>query len=509
MANPTDTSQHWANIGALPQEREPEKRQVASQYSEHRFGAWDWRLVRRDRVLDNPGLNMIVLRNPLTFSWPPPSAPSPSAQQSPREKAPSTAMANAIPTPRKIQSPPAKYVSVPTPENRRKRSVGDADSRPVALPVRKRARSRKLDRLVLVTNGASFVGSHIVDALLRSGYAVRGTVRSSRLQEIASSRASRMHEQDLAWVSMDDPASDFKGVLQGVKAVIHVPAPLPSGRMPEETVERSMKEILNVLGQAFAAGVTRVIVTGTWATTMTPSEILTKPFTNYTFTENDFASVSKDEFLKHSNDPGWCYLATQILAERAAYQFSAEHPSLDLTFINPPLIFGPFHEDFLVPPTEGLGPNRHILHLIQGNISTTLPPHFVDVRDVAFAHLRALALPPSFNGEWKRYLISAGTFPWIKAMDYLTHPPKAHPSIASIKRNNNLPICKACGDSLELVLDTDICRPCAAQQNSFTTPPASLHYRYEHFPRTEVPPKMPFRSRWRVSIPVKLRKSWA
>lgn len=33
----------------------------------------------------------------------------------------------------------------------------------------------------------------------------------------------------------------------------------------------------------------------------------------------------------------------------------------------------------------------------------------------------------------------------------------------------------------------DICRPCAAQQNSFTTPSASHHYRYEHFPPTEVP----------------------
>ncbi|KAF8901998.1 hypothetical protein CPB85DRAFT_1158076, partial [Mucidula mucida] len=132
----------------------------------------------------------------------------------------------------------------------------------------------------------------------------------------------------------------------------------------------------------------------------------------------DFASVAKDEFLGHVDDPGWCYLATQILAERAAYQFSAEHPSLDLTFINPPLIFGPFHEHFLVPPTEGLGPNRRILRLVQGNVPPTLPPHFVDVRDVAFAHLRALALPLSLSGERKRYLISAGIFPWIQAMNY-------------------------------------------------------------------------------------------
>ncbi|KAF8880489.1 hypothetical protein CPB85DRAFT_435308 [Mucidula mucida] len=142
-----------------------------------------------------------------------------------------------------------------------------------------------------------------------------------------------MYAKDLAWVSIDDPATAaFQGVLEGVKAVIHVPAPLPLGRRPEETVETSMKGILNVLGQAFAAGVMRVIVTGTWVTTMTPSEIFSKPFTNYTFTENDFASVAKDEFLGHVDDPGWCYLATQILAERAAYQFSAEHPSLDLTF---------------------------------------------------------------------------------------------------------------------------------------------------------------------------------
>ncbi len=123
--------------------------------------------------------------------------------------------------------------------------------------------------------------------------------------------------------------------------------------------------------------------------------------------------------------------------------------------VNPPLIFGPFHEHFLVPPTEGLGPNRRILRLVQGNVPPTLPPHFVDVRDVAFAHLRALALPLSLSGERKRYLISAGIFPWIQAMNYcFMRFPNAPPNEVLVKRHHNLPLCKMCGDSLELVPDT-------------------------------------------------------
>ncbi|KAF8901999.1 hypothetical protein CPB85DRAFT_104670 [Mucidula mucida] len=134
MATPTDVGHNSASVGALPQEQELEKRQQASsQYSGNTSASWDWRLVRRDTLSDNPSLNMIVLRNPLTFSWPPLSDPSTMVEQSPRERALSSAICNAIPTPRKIKSPPAKYVSVPTPEKRRKRSAGDPDVQPVRI----------------------------------------------------------------------------------------------------------------------------------------------------------------------------------------------------------------------------------------------------------------------------------------------------------------------------------------------------------------------------------------
>ncbi|KAJ7759449.1 hypothetical protein DFH07DRAFT_958049 [Mycena maculata] len=46
------------------------------------------------------------------------------------------------------------------------------------------------------------------------------------------------------------------------------------------------------------------------------------------------------------NGPLWNYLATKILAEAAAWKFADDHPSVDLTTINPPFTYCPLHPAF-------------------------------------------------------------------------------------------------------------------------------------------------------------------
>ncbi len=78
---------------------------------------------------------------------------------------------------------------------------------------------------------------------------------------------------------------------------------------------------------------------------------------------------------------------------------------------------------------DRLGPNRWLHALVFGEtgrpLGPQLPPFYVDVRDVAVAHVRALSVPP---GEYKRYLISAGHFTFKEAVDYIAD---AHPELRS------------------------------------------------------------------------------
>lgn len=95
--------------------------------------------------------------------------------------------------------------------------------------------------------------------------------------------------------------------------------------------------------------------------------------------------------------------------------------------VNPPFIFGPLQKDFPPPPVAKLSSNEHIYSLVFGDagrpLGFQLAPTFVDVRDVATAHVRALSVPPA---PTKRYLVSGGFLLRKPAVEYLA---KAHPTL--------------------------------------------------------------------------------
>jgi nucleoside-diphosphate-sugar epimerase len=53
-----------------------------------------------------------------------------------------------------------------------------------------------------------------------------------------------------------------------------------------------------------------------------------------------------------------------------------------------------------------------------------IPPHVVDVRDVAKAHVLAMDLPSNPGALERGYIIDGGTFSWREAVDHLrvSHP---------------------------------------------------------------------------------------
>src|SRR3954468_1156578 len=121
---------------------------------------------------------------------------------------------------------------------------------------------------VLVTGGAGFIGSHVVDSLLASGHRPRifDLVRSP--YHLASTvPAVRGDVRDLARV---------RRAMRGCEAVIHLAAAADvaevAGR-PAEAEERNARGTLNVLEAARRAGVTRVVYASTiWVYSDTDAE---------------------------------------------------------------------------------------------------------------------------------------------------------------------------------------------------------------------------------------------
>ncbi|OJW05723.1 MAG: LPS biosynthesis protein WbpP [Planctomycetales bacterium 71-10] len=112
---------------------------------------------------------------------------------------------------------------------------------------------------VLVTGGAGFIGSHLVEALAAEGYAVRV------LDDLSTGRASNLDAVRDRIEFVEASASDFaecERAMQGVAYVFHeaaVPSVPRSVAEPLQSHESGPTATLNVLEAARRAGVRRVM----------------------------------------------------------------------------------------------------------------------------------------------------------------------------------------------------------------------------------------------------------
>ncbi|RPD52972.1 NAD-P-binding protein [Lentinus tigrinus ALCF2SS1-7] len=266
-------------------------------------------------------------------------------------------------------------------------------------------------KLILVTGASGFIGAHVVVQLLAAGYRVRGTARGAKTDLLKAAFGSY---PNFEVAPLDDVATgDFTAVLQGVDAIIHLASPLAGRQSAEDGLNTAIQGTLNILQQALKAGVSKVVLTSSWATTLDPN--LMAAYGGVTFTEKDWGKTSKEELLNPELNPVSVYCGSKLLAERAAWDFAREHPELDLATINPPFVYG--------PPVPGissgsgimsLGTNALIYQLVAGEsgrpLPLQLPPFYCHVQDVARAHVLALEVPkvPSGKDVEERRFIVAG-----------------------------------------------------------------------------------------------------
>ena len=250
---------------------------------------------------------------------------------------------------------------------------------------------------VLVTGCTGFLGRHVTQEFLSRGYKVRGTTRSPEEQH-QSIRDDFEHSDALELCTLDLIAdSGWDKAMDGIDAVIHTASPF-SAYEPKDEMELigpAREGTLRVLNAAYNSGIRKFVITSSTAAISgaTPS---TK---NYTYTEQDWTDLEKDISA---------YTKSKTLAEQAARTFASSHEDVELTTVNPNVIFGPLHS----------GRSGTSLRIIESIVKNSYPgfPKIsfapVDVRDVAWMHAEALERR-ELNGERLMMATSPITMPNI------------------------------------------------------------------------------------------------
>lgn len=243
---------------------------------------------------------------------------------------------------------------------------------------------------VLVSGASGYVATHVVERLLAAGHDVTGTVRNpADAAKVAPLRALPGAERlTLVAAELTDP--DPFTAHADVDAIIHVASPyiIDVADPQRDLVDPAVEGTLSMLRAAARhPRVKRVVLTSSFAAVTDAPE-------DRVLTEADWNTRST---LTRN-----AYYYSKTLAERAAWDFMArEKPGFTLVAINPFLVVGPSH-------TKSVNVSPQIMvDLFNGTYPAIMALNwgFVDVRDVADAHIAAMDHPAASG----RYLCAAET----------------------------------------------------------------------------------------------------
>ena len=247
---------------------------------------------------------------------------------------------------------------------------------------------------VLVTGASGYIAGFIIQALVRDGWQVRGTIRN--LARAAEVRAT-LGLPDLELVGCDLMSdAGWAEAMAGVELVQHIASPIPAGepKNPDDLIVPAREGALRALRFAHAAGVKRVVMTSSMAAIAYGHQQPRPPLT-----EADWSNLGSLE--------AYAYIKSKTLAERAAREWMAANGAgMEYVSINPAAVLGPvLGADFSTS-----------LEVVKKLLDGALPglPNLgfgvVDVRDVADLHVLAMTTP-GLDGE---RFIAQGRFLWMR-----------------------------------------------------------------------------------------------
>ncbi|KAK7530890.1 uncharacterized protein J3D65DRAFT_671812 [Phyllosticta citribraziliensis] len=266
--------------------------------------------------------------------------------------------------------------------------------------------------LVFVTGAAGFIGTHAVDAALKAGFRVRGSVRrESQIEQLQNHFKSKA--ADFVIVRDITKPGAYDGVLEGVDYVFHVASPLPSQAtdFKKNLIEPAVLGTTTILEAASKIpSIKRVVLTGS-VIDLVPLSFMANPGVIVEDPEEEVTADPNEEF----QDSFLAYRASKVLAQQAAHEFLAEKkPQFSLTSIHPTTVLG--RNLLQTSPDAISGTNAGLWKSLTSENQSLPGAAWVHVRDVAEAHIKALR-PDIASGE--KFLANAGALDWDEVKEFV------------------------------------------------------------------------------------------
>ncbi|KAF3142125.1 methylglyoxal reductase (NADPH-dependent) gre2 [Orbilia oligospora] len=257
--------------------------------------------------------------------------------------------------------------------------------------------------------------------LLEQGYKVRGTARTLSKAEFLKDGPFSKYASNFEIVEVADLEDNgaFNEAVKGVDGIAHIASPF------HYRVTDPYVDLINPAVNGTYAGpqLKRVVITSSFAAIVEPH----KPGHAFDEAQWNQHSINLAESFKADPTnpskqvpPNEAYRASKALAERALWDFvKTEKPSFEVAAINPVFVFGPVIHS--VKDAESINTSVFLLYKFIAGLNAKVeegvaPKAFVDVRDVADAHIKALQVE---EAKGQRFFNVAGAFTWAEVVEIL------------------------------------------------------------------------------------------
>jgi nucleoside-diphosphate-sugar epimerase len=257
---------------------------------------------------------------------------------------------------------------------------------------------------VLLTGASGFIAAHILDILVKRGYQVVATVRSSEKEQFIREKYPGKETQIQVFLVpdiQDDHAFDNAFLKNpDISAVIHTASPFFQAKDdPEnELLLPAIKGTTNILNaiKRHAPKVRHVVITSSFAALLDPTKQRNH---DAVFSEATWNPITYDGGIA---DKAQSYRASKKLAEKAFWDFIEKEKLFTGTTINPPSVFGPLIHKVNGP--NAINTSSDIIYTaLRGEKpypDTAVYNLWVDVRDVALAHVLAIEKDEAVGKRW-------------------------------------------------------------------------------------------------------------